>query len=148
MPTKLEEAVADLETKRDRLNTAIDTLRGIIQDDAAAAQAAAAPVRRRPGRPRKNAAAPEPKARAPRAAKKAVAPKKRAPRGSKKPAAPKLEPRIEEYFAADTARESTALEIGQALGADYRGVRLSLGRMAKKNKATKLADGRYRAYTA
>jgi hypothetical protein len=146
MPTKLEEAVADLETKRDRLNTAIDALRGIIQDDAASAPPAP-PERRRPGRPRKNAAAPDPKARAAKAPKKAALPKKRAPRGSKKPAAPKLEPRIEEYFAADTARESTALEIGQALGADHRAVRLSLGRMAKKNKATKLEGGLYRAYS-
>ena len=146
MPTKLEEAVADLETKRDRLNTAIDALRGIIQDDAASAPPAP-PERRRPGRPRKNAAAPDPKARAAKAPKKADLPKKRAPRGSKKPAAPKLEPRIEEYFAADTARESTALEIGQALGADHRAVRLSLGRMAKKNKATKLEGGLYRAYS-
>ena len=80
-----------------------------------------------------------------------VRPARRKPAGREargKSAAPKLEPRIEEYFAADPARESTALEISTALGADDRGVRLSLGRMAKKNKATKLEGGRYRAYSA
>ena len=143
MSKKLDDAMGALTAERDQvaaqlaqLNAAIDALGGVIRN------ASGTPGRRRPGRPRKNAALPAP---APKGRK--AAPKKRAPRGSRKPAAPKLEPRIEEYFAADPARESTALEIGEALGADHRAVRLSLGRMAKKNKATKLADGRYRAYS-
>ena len=147
MSKKLDDAMAALVAERDQvaahlgqLNAAIDALGGVIRNTSGT------PGRRRPGRPRKNAAAPAPAPKTRRGRK--AAPKKRAPRGSRKPAAPKLEPRIEEYFAADTARESTALEIGEALGADHRAVRLSLGRMAKKNKATKLADGRYRAYSA
>lgn len=154
MPTKYEDALAALEADRGRveaqlgqLNAAIDALRGITQ-------AAAAPVRRRPGRPRKSeaaaaAAAPAPaapKRRGPKPGSKAGARRGRKPRGANKPAAPKLEPRIEEYFASNPSRQSTAQEIGDALGADQRAVRLSLGRMAKKNKATRLADGSYRAY--
>jgi hypothetical protein len=145
MPSKLDDAMAALAEERDRveatlgqLNAAIDALRDVVQ-------ASEAPARRRPGRPRKNAAAPARKVGRPR---NAAAPKARKARAAKKPAAPKLEPRIEEYFAADPARESTALEIGEALGADHRAVRLSLGRMAKKDKATKLEGGLYRAYSA
>ena len=145
MQSKLDDAMAALAAERDRteaklgqLNAAIDALRDVMETSAA-------PARRGPGRPRKNAAAPARKVGRPR---KAAAPKARRARGAKKPAAPKLEPRIEEYFAADPARESTALEISTALGADDRGVRLSLGRMAKKNRATKLEGGRYRAYSA
>ena len=145
MPSKLDDAMATLAAERDRvgaklgqLNAAIDALRDVMETSAG-------PARRGPGRPRKNAAAPVRKVGRPR---KAGAPKARRARGARKPAAPKLEPRIEEYFAADPARESTALEISTALGADDRGVRLSLGRMAKKNKATKLEGGRYRAYSA
>lgn len=145
MPNKLEDALAALEAERDQvdakrnqLNAAIEALRGVLNPP---------PARRRRGRPRKSAAGAAPSSNG-RRGRKAAAPKARRPRGTKKPAAPKLEPRIEEYFAADTSRESTALEISEALGADQRGVRLSLGRMAKKNKATKLEGGLYRAYTA
>jgi hypothetical protein len=145
MQSKLDDAMAALAEERDRveatlgqLNAAIDALRDVVQ-------ASAAPARRRPGRPRKNAAAPARKVGRPR---KVAGPKARKARAAKKPAAPKLEPRIEEYFAADPTRESTALEIGEALGADHRAVRLSLGRMAKKDKATKLEGGLYRAYSA
>jgi hypothetical protein len=145
MPSKLDDAMAALAAERDRvevklgqLNAAIDALRDVMQTSEA-------PARRRPGRPRKNAAAPARKVGRPR---KVAGPKARKARAAKKPAGPKLEPRIEEYFAADPARESTALEISAALGADDRGVRLSLGRMAKKNRATKLEGGRYRAYSA
>jgi hypothetical protein len=145
MPSKFDDAMAALAAERDRvegelgrLNAAIDALRGVMETSAA-------PARRRPGRPRKNAAAPAPRAGRPR---KAAVRKPRKARAAKKPAAPKLEPRIEEYFAADPTRESTALEIGEALGADHRAVRLSLGRMAKKDKATKLEGGLYRAYSA
>ena len=82
------------------------------------------------------------------AAKKPAGRRGRKPRGAaKKPAGPKLEPRIEEYFASNPKRQSTAQEIGAALGVDQRAVRLSLGRMAKKNKATRLDDGSYRAYS-
>ena len=145
MPSKLEDAMAALVAERDQaeaqvrqLNAAIDALGGVMQNTSPP------PPRRRPGRPRKNAAAPAPKVRKAREA----APKARAPRGPKKPAAPKLEARIEEHFAADPARESTALEVAEALGADHRAVRLSLGRMAKKGKATRLDDGGYRAASA
>ena len=146
MPSKLDDAMAALAEERDRveatlgqLNAAIDALRDVMQTSAA-------PARRRPGRPRKNAAAPP--ARKVGRPRKVAGPKARKARAAKKPAAPKLEPRIEEYFAADPTRESTALEIGEALGADHRAVRLSLGRMAKKDKATKLEGGLYRAYSA
>ena len=145
MPTKYEDALAALEAERGRvearlgqLNTAIDALRGVTQ-----AAAESAPPARRPGRPRKTAAAPKAAAAT---AKKPAGRRGRKPRGAKKPAAPKLEPRIEEYFASNPSRQSTAQEIGLALGVDQRAVRLSLGRMAKKNKATRLDDGSYRAY--
>lgn len=193
MPSTLEKALADLESRRDKLNNAIETLRGIVQDEGAQAPAAA-PPRRRPGRPRKNAAAAAPapkktrktgKVRKASAVKKPAAPKVRKTRakaetetetaapapapapaaekpaaekpaaaktdqasGAKKPQPQKLESRIEAYFAAAPRRYSTALEISQALGADDRGVRLSLGRMAKKKKVTRMADGRYRAWSA
>ena len=153
MPSKYEDALSALEAEREglqarvaELNAAIDALRAVAQ---AAAPAAAAPARRRPGRPRKAAAAAPaaPKGRAKAAAKKPAGRRGRKPRGAaKKPAAPKLEPRIEEYFASNPTRQSTAQEIGAALGVDQRAVRLSLGRMAKKNKATRLDDGSYRAY--
>ena len=154
MPSKYEDALSALEAEREglqarvaELNAAIDALRAVAQ---AAAPAAAAPARRRPGRPRKAAAAAPaaPKGRAAKAAAKKPAGRRgRKPRGAaKKPAAPKLEPRIEEYFASNPTRQSTAQEIGAALGVDQRAVRLSLGRMAKKNKATRLDDGSYRAY--
>ncbi|MXY17913.1 MAG: hypothetical protein F4Y57_13205, partial [Acidobacteria bacterium] len=85
------------------------------------------------------------------APKKPAARRGRKPRGAKaaakKPAAPKLEPRIEQYFASNPKRQSTAQEIGAALGVDQRAVRLSLGRMAKKNKASRMDDGSYRAYS-
>ena len=151
MPSKYEDALSALEAERDGLqarvaevNAAIEALRAVTQ---AAAPAAAAPARRRPGRPRKAAPA-APKGRpAKAAAKKPAGRRGRKPRGAaKKPAAPKLEPRIEEYFASNPTRQSTAQEIGAALGVDQRAVRLSLGRMAKKNKATRLDDGSYRAY--
>lgn len=149
MSSKYNDALSALEAERDGLaarlagvNAAIDALRAV-----APAEAAPAPARRRPGRPRKAAAAAAAPAKARgRAAKKPAGRRGRKPRGAKKPAAPKLEPRIEEYFAADPARQSTAQEIGAALGVDQRAVRLSLGRMAKKNKATRLDDGSYRAY--
>lgn len=161
MPRKYQGALADLEAdlssaeadlssaeaKVAQLKAAIEAVRAVNQP------AAPAPARRRPGRPRKAAAAapaaPK-KARgrgAAKAAKKPNGRRGRRPRGAaKKPAAPKLEPRIEEYFASNPKRQSTAQEIGAALGADQRAVRLSLGRMAKKNKATRLDDGSYRAY--
>ena len=157
MPSKYEDALSALGAERDGLqarlaevNAAIDALRAVTQ---AAAPAAPAPARRRPGRPRKAAAVAAPKRGAAKAAAKAAAKKPavrrgRRPRGAaKKPAAPKLEPRIEEYFASNPTRQSTAQEIGAALGVDQRAVRLSLGRMAKKNKATRMADGSYRAYS-
>ncbi len=163
MPSKYEDALSALEAERDGLqarvaevNAAIDALRAVTQ---AAAPAAPAKARRGPGRPpgrpRKAAvAAPTaPKRGAAKAAAKAAAKKPagrrgRKPRGAaKKPAGPKLEPRIEEYFASNPKRQSTAQEIGAALGVDQRAVRLSLGRMAKKNKATRLDDGSYRAYS-
>ena len=141
MPSKIEDALAALVAERDgldarlaQLNGAIDALRGVV--------AAASPKRRR-GRPPKaaaaSAAAPKRKTRKPRGAGK---------RAASKPNKPKLEPRIVEYLAADPARESSAAEISEALGADLRGVRLSLGRMAKKGRAAKLDDGRYRAASA
>ena len=159
MPSKYEDALSALGAERDGLqarlaevNAAIDALRAVAQ-----AAAAPAPARRRPGRPRKAAvaaaAAPAAPKRRGRAAAKAAAKKPagrrgRKPRGAaKKPAAPKLEPRIEEYFASNPKRQSTAQDIGAALGVDQRAVRLSLGRMAKKNKATRMADGSYRAYS-
>ena len=144
MPTKYDDALAALEAERgsvearlNQLNVAIDALRGIAQT---------APAARRPGRPRKAAAAPAPAVRAAKPAKKPAGRRGRKPRGAKKPAAPKLEPRIEEYFASDPFRRSTAQEISAALRVDQRAVRLSLGRMAKKNKATRLDDGSYTAY--
>ncbi len=159
MPSKYDDALSALGAERDGLqarlaevNAAIDALRAVTQ-----AAAPAAPARRRPGRPRKAAAAAPAAPAAPkrrgRAAAKAAAKKPagrrgRKPRGAaKKPAAPKLEPRIEEYFASNPKRQSTAQEIGAALGVDQRAVRLSLGRMAKKNKATRMDNGSYRAYS-
>ena len=156
MPSKYDDALSALGAERDGLqarlaevNAAIDALRAVAQ-----AAAPAAPARRRPGRPRKAAAAaPAAPKRRGRAAAKAAAKKPagrrgRKPRGAaKKPAAPKLEPRIEEYFASNPKRQSTAQEIGAALGVDQRAVRLSLGRMAKKNKATRMDNGSYRAYS-
>ena len=159
MPSKYQGALADLEADLGRaeaqvaeLKAAVDALRAVTQ---AAAPAAPAKARRGPGRPpgrpRKAAvAAPAaPKRRAAKAAAKKPAGRRgRKPRGAaKKPAGPKLEPRIEEYFASNPKRQSTAQEIGAALGVDQRAVRLSLGRMAKKNKATRLDDGSYRAYS-
>lgn len=134
MPNKIDDAlkalVADrdqLDAQRDKLNAAIDALRGVVS--------AASPKARR-GRPPKAAAAAAPPKRKTR---------KRRAAGKRGPAKPKLEPRIVEYLAADAARESSAADISEALGADLRGVRLSLGRMAKKGQAVKLEDGRYRA---
>ena len=156
MPSKYEDALSALGAERDGLqarlaevNAAIDALRAVTQ---VAAAAAPAPARRRPGRPRKAAAAAPPaapkKTRGRAAAKKPAGRRGRRPRGAaKKPATPKLEPRIEEYFASNPKRQSTAQEIGAALGADQRAVRLSLGRMAKKNKASRMDDGSYRAYS-
>ena len=145
MQSKLDDAMAALAAERDRteaklgqLNAAIDALRDVMQTSAA-------PARRRPGRPRKNAAAPARKVGRPR---KAAGPKARKARAAKKPVSPPVWETVDANFAADPARESTALEISTALGADDRGVRLSLGRMAKKNRATKLEGGRYRAYSA
>lgn len=160
MPSKYDDALSALGAERDGLqarlaevNAAIDALRAVAQ-----AAAPAAPARRRPGRPRKAAAAapaapkrrgrPAAKPASKAAAKKPAGRRGRKPRGAaKKPAAPKLEPRIEEYFASNPKRQSTAQEIGAALGVDQRAVRLSLGRMAKKNKATRMDNGSYRAYS-
>ena len=159
MPSKYQGALADLEADLSNAEAEVARLRAAIEAVRALdpPAAPAAPARRRPGRPRKTAAVAAPK----RGAAKAAAPPKRRgakaaakpagrrgrkPRGAKKPAGPKLEPRIEQYFASNPKRKSTAQEIGDALGADQRAVRLSLGRMAKKNKATRLDDGSYRAY--
>jgi len=85
--------------------------------------------------------------------KKRGRPKSKVSRAPKQPEAPAtgpskpgLEQRIETLLVSDKGKSFTLAEIAAALGIKTHGLALALGRMEKKDKATKTTAGGYRAF--